>query len=91
LIERLDEPAFFKTLSGKDYVARERAINYAKLRIMRALALLAKAIHAPFVLPKSFIQGYFWEEGDIDKMLEEAMYPQQEKLLRTWATSNFDA
>ena len=57
---------------------------------MKALSLLAKAIHAPFVLPESFVPNSFEEEADVDKALKGVMRPRHERLLQAWGIEKLD-
>lgn len=90
LIERLNGQAFINKLNREQYWERKRAINYAKLRIIKALTVLAKGIDMPFVLPTSFVRGHFWREEDYDIAPERAISAQQERLLQLWAAERPD-
>lgn len=90
LIERLNERNIASPFSQKHYQERATVINYAKLRIMKALFVLTKAIDVSLTLPTSFIRGQFWEMEDIDKAPEGAIPPGQERLIQMWATEEFE-
>jgi TIR domain len=88
--EIIGELDFIERLKGEHYRGNIRSINQAKLRIIKALTTLSKAINEPLILPISFTNGYFWKTEDLDKPPENAIAPEYEQLLQEWRTEEVD-
>jgi len=88
--EIIGELDFIERLKSEHYGGNIRSINQAKLRIIKALTMLSKAINEPLILPISFIGQYFWKTEDLDKPPENAIAPEYEQLLQEWEREEID-
>lgn len=88
--EIIGELDFIERLKNEHYWGSNRSINQAKLRIIKALTTLSKAIDEPLILPTSFTGEYFWKIEDLDKPPENAVAPEYEELLQEWGREEID-